>query len=148
MAKLTQPNAKQRGASKKTGELFVRDFTRHPAISPTPFEKARQAVLPAWDISLVFAGPTRARALNKALRNKTYTPNVLSYVAGKQSGEIIICRDVAKKQAPLHGHTPSRFVLALFIHGLFHLKGMRHGTTMEESERAVLARVVSSTRRT
>lgn len=128
------------------GTLSVRDFTRHPSFSPSSFEKARQAVLPAWDISLVFVGPARARALNKSLRNKTYTPNVLSYTAGKQSGEIIICRAVATKQAPLHGHTPTRFVLALFIHGLFHLKGMQHGTTMEESERAVLARVVSSTR--
>ena len=128
------------------GALLVRDFTRHPSVSPSVFEKARQAVLPAWDISLVFVGTTRARQLNMSLRNKTYTPNVLSYAVGERSGEIIICRAVAARQAHKHGHTPTRFVLALFIHGLFHLKGMRHGTTMEESERAVLARIVTSTR--
>jgi len=128
------------------GTLSVRDFTRHSIPTSAVFEKARKAVLPSWDISLVFVGKARARALNTSLRNKTYTPNVLSYSAGNKSGEIIICPAVAKEQAPRHGHTPSHFMLALFIHGLFHLKGMQHGTTMEQSERAVLARVVSPIR--
>ncbi len=127
--------------------LSVRNLTRSKIPASALFEKARTAGLSSWDISLVFVGATRARGLNKSLRNKTYTPNVLSYEVGPHSGEIIICPEVAKKQAPLHGHTTHDFMLALFIHGLFHLKGMRHGTTMEKSERATLARVIGTNHR-
>jgi ssRNA-specific RNase YbeY (16S rRNA maturation enzyme) len=38
--------------------------------------------------------------LNKKLRNKTYTPNVLSYAVGEKSGEMIICREVAREAGP------------------------------------------------
>ncbi len=127
--------------------LSVRNLTRSKIPALALFEKARLAGLSSWDISLVFVGPARAKALNMSLRDKTYTPNVLSYAVGTRSGEIIICPDVAKAQAPLHGHSTHDFILSLFIHGLFHLKGMRHGTTMEKSERATLARVLGTNHR-
>ena len=50
---------------------------------PSPFAKIAREMLPGWEISLAFVGPTNARALNKALRGKSYTPNVLSYVVGR-----------------------------------------------------------------
>ena len=55
-----------------------------------PFTAIAEKALPGWDISLVFVGTARATSLNKALRKKTYAPNVLSYETGKKSGEIII----------------------------------------------------------
>ncbi|CAN5705131.1 hypothetical protein BH11PAT2_BH11PAT2_05930 [soil metagenome] len=99
-----------------------------------------QEVLPGWDISLVFAGEIRAKALNIALRQKNYIPNVLSYETGKKSGEIIICPSIAKKQAPEHELPYKEFLALLFIHGLLHLKGQRHGATMEKHERQLAAR--------
>src|SRR6202000_3125388 len=94
------------------------------------FIGAARAALPGWDISLVFAGPTQAQRLNKQLRKKSYVPNVLSYAAGAANGEIIICPAVARKQAPGYGLSAGDFTALLFIHGLLHLKGMAHGTTM------------------
>ena len=129
------------GGNSVTGGLSIQNLTR-TKLSKAQFERARTLVLPSWDISLAFVGPARAQTLNKSLRRKTYTPNVLSYEVGPHSGEIIICPSVAKKQAPEYGMSASAFSLLLFIHGLFHLKGMAHGTTMEKSERAILARVL------
>ncbi|MEO6536711.1 MAG: rRNA maturation RNase YbeY [Candidatus Paceibacterota bacterium] len=103
-----------------------------------------QEVLPGWDISLVFAGEIRAKALNIALRNKDYIPNVLSYETGKKSGEIIICPSIAKKQAPEHELPYKGFLALLFIHGLLHLKGQRHGATMEKQERQLAARFTNN----
>lgn len=120
--------------------LDTRNFTRSRPPS-FPYAKAVTAALPGWDISLVFAGETRAKHLNEVLRNKDYIPNVLSYQSGKKSGEIIICLQEAKRQAPSYGMTYSQFVGYLFIHGCFHLAGKRHGPTMEREERALFARL-------
>jgi rRNA maturation RNase YbeY len=124
--------------------LSIRNLTRR-ATPVLPFTDAVQAVLPAWDISLVFATPAKALDLNQSLRNKTYTPNVLSYEVGKKNGEIVICLAEAKKQAPSFDLESSAFVLFLFIHALLHLKGMQHGLTMESRERTLLARFVPDT---
>ena len=119
--------------------VSIKDFTYSK--TPThPYARVAQSVLPAWDISLVFCGKRRAQRLNTRLRNKTYVPNVLSYTVGKKSGEIIICKDVLKKEAKQYDLTVHAFVLFLFIHGLLHLKGHAHGTTMERYERTLLAR--------
>jgi len=138
------------------GTLDIRNFTRRKTPGLPLFTKAAQDVLPGWDISLVFAGERRAQQLNYALRRKEYVPNVLSYEVSEarpkgkskrniqRSGEIIICPSVADKQAAEYGLTKRENLLYLFIHGLYHLKGLRHGATMERYERALLARLVST----
>jgi probable rRNA maturation factor len=105
-----------------------------------------EEALPGWEVSLVFVGPKKARELNEQLREKTYTPNVLSYALGEQSGEIFICLNEAAKQAPAHGMDERTFVLYLFIHGLLHLKGWAHGSTMERCERTLVAQFAHATK--
>jgi rRNA maturation RNase YbeY len=103
-----------------------------------PFAIMKEKVLgKKYDLSLVFLTPAKAKALNIAHRQKTYTPNILSFPLDKQSGEIFICLSVAKKEAPQYSLDFENFVAYLFIHGLFHLKGMEHGSTMETSEKKV-----------
>ncbi len=97
-------------------------------------------ILPSWEISLAFVSPTVAQRLYKKWRGKTYTPNVLAYEVGKYSGEVIICKEVAKSEAKSYGHTESEHLLYLFIHALLHLKGMAHGSTMERRENMLLTR--------
>jgi probable rRNA maturation factor len=120
--------------------LDIRNFTRRLPAPGVSFLKLTETVLPGWDISLVFAGETRAQNLNITLRKKDYIPNVLSYETGKKSGEIIICPSIAKKQAPSYSMPQKDFIAYLFIHGLLHLKGQPHGATMEKNERTYLAR--------
>ncbi len=122
-----------------TTTLDVQDYTRRKAPGVSFLAIARN-VLPGWDISLVFVGKDRAKSLNQSLRKKEYTPNVLSYAVGKKSGEIIICLAVAKQQAPAYGLSYIDHVAFLFIHGLYHLKGLAHGATMERLERDTLAK--------
>lgn len=121
--------------------LDIRSFTssRRPTL---PYTKMAQAVLPSWELSLVFAAPKEAQKLNKQLRRKSYVPNVLSYPVGKKSGEIVICLSEAKRQAPDFDLSYRGFVGLLFIHALLHLKGRRHGPTMEREERRLLSRFV------
>ena len=107
------------------------------------YEEIAKDVLPGWEVSLAFVTPDVAKKLNRELRKKSYTPNVLSYKAGDKHGEIIICLEVAKEQAPEYGMPYPKFVLYLFIHGLLHLEGRRHGTTMEGREEVLLRQFYS-----
>ena len=120
--------------------VAVKNLTRRADAPRALFKTLGALLLPRWDISLVFVGPTMARALNKELRGKTYVPNVLSYVAGEKSGEIIICLSEAQKQAPAYAMSTRDFILYLFIHGALHIKGWPHGARMEACERTLLAR--------
>ncbi|HYD93356.1 MAG TPA: rRNA maturation RNase YbeY [Candidatus Paceibacterota bacterium] len=120
----------------------LRNLTRRSA-PRFPYEAIANHVLPKWEVSLVYVTKAKAKAVNSTLRNKTYVPNVLSYVTGTKSGEILICLEEAKKQAPEYGMSYTTFVAFLFIHGCLHLNGKLHGPTMERTERALLARFIS-----
>ena len=120
--------------------VSIKNLTRRPLRGRRVFSDIAASVLSEWDISLVFVGPARARALNKQLRNKDYTPNVLSYALGNKSCEIIICPSEAAKQAPVFQLPASSFQLLLFIHGALHVKGWAHGATMEKCEQKLLTR--------
>lgn len=130
--------------------LDIRNFTRNTP-PRHPYAKLQEEILPGWDISLVFAGTRRAQALNVMLRQKDYTPNVLSYETSiskkERSGEIIICPEVAKRQCAAYGLSYSAFVALLCIHGMLHLNGSRHGTRMEHYEREYLSRFIGVTTR-
>jgi len=81
-----------------------------------------------YNLSLVFCGPTLARKLNRERRNKDETANVLSFPLTKNFGEIFIKVPTADFSV---GH--------LFIHGLLHLKGFKHGSKMESEEKRFLS---------
>lgn len=123
------------------GSLSIRNLTRRkrPGL---PFAKAARMILPQYELSLVFVGARRAKTLNKRLRGKSYVPNVLAYDVGPKSAEIIICLDRVQKESSGYDLAPRAYCLFLFIHALLHLKGYRHGTTMERRERAYLVRLV------
>ncbi len=122
-------------------DLNIRNFTRHE-VPGLLFPKIANEILPEWEISLVFAGKIRAQRLNVLMRKKTYVPNVLSYKVGNKHGEIIICPIIASKHAHKFGISPYEFTVFLFIHGLLHLKGYRHGTTMDKHEWNLLSKFV------
>jgi len=87
-----------------------------------------------YELSLVFVGKTRAATLNKQYRNKTYSPNVLSFPLDDHTGEIFICPQVAASEAAKFDLTPEGYVGFLFIHGCLHLKGLDHGDIMDKQE--------------
>jgi len=91
-----------------------------------------------YNLSLQFVGPSRAKALNVAYRQKTYSPNVLSFPLTPDTGEIFICPQVAVKEAAKYSLSPTGYVAYLFIHGLLHLKGLDHGDEMEKLEQRYL----------
>lgn len=78
------------------------------------------------------------RAVAFKTKGKRVASNVLAFPLSKTSGEILLCRETARKEAPLFGMSERTFIAFLFIHACLHLKGYRHGGTMEREERRIM----------
>lgn len=106
-----------------------------------PYEEIKKDILGSkYSLSLTFIGTKRAQELNKTYRNKTYSPNVLSFPLDEQNGEIFITPVVAKHEAKKFFMTPKGYIGFLFIHGCLHLKGHDHGDKMDKLEQKFVER--------
>lgn len=91
------------------------------------FKKIKDLVLGRqYELSVAFVSPAEMRRIKKA----KHISNVLAFPLSKNSGEILICKEAAKPYT----------IAYLFIHGLLHLKGHRHGARMEHAERQIMKR--------
>ncbi|MDD5152663.1 MAG: rRNA maturation RNase YbeY [Candidatus Pacebacteria bacterium] len=103
-----------------------------------PFAKIAEAVLgKEYDCSLVIVSPRKSRSLNNFYREKDKPTNILSFPLDKNQGEIFLDLETCKKDAPNFDRSYSNFIGFLFIHGLFHLKGLDHGAKMEKQEQKI-----------
>jgi probable rRNA maturation factor len=106
-----------------------------------PFETIKRDILgDAYDLSLVIVSDAKSRALNRAYRKRSYTPNVLSFPLSGALGEIFLNLRQARREHQTWGHTLRDHVALLFVHACLHLKGERHGRTMQEEEQRILRR--------
>jgi probable rRNA maturation factor len=107
-----------------------------PSVS---FAKIKNAVVGTdYSLSLVFIGENESQKLNKTYRQKDKPTNILSFPLDKKTGEIFITLAVAKKEMVDFDMNLTKFTTYLFIHGLLHLKGLEHGSTMEKAEQKLL----------
>src|SRR3989344_3453213 len=60
--------------------------------------------------------------------------NVLSFALHKDAGEIILCKNVIRKELKKFNRTFEQLLGFLVIHGMLHLKGMTHSSRMEVAE--------------
>ncbi len=110
------------------------------ALPRLPFEAMAHMVLPGYELSLVLCGDALARRMNETYRKKSYFPNVLSFPLSKTEGEIFLnVRCAEREAAQMHVSVNKRLAL-LFVHGLFHLKGLDHSDRMEREEQKILKR--------
>ncbi len=107
-----------------------------PRISRAFFVSAKNAVLgKAYALSVAFVDAKEIRRLNRIYRGKDAATDILSFPLSKKEGEVVFCMQEVERQAPDFGCAPSNFLKFLFIHGLCHLKGMKHGSRMEAHEK-------------
>lgn len=105
-------------------------------IPPHDFVAMKDAVLgKEYDLSVVFVSKEKIRDLNKKYRNIDEPTDILSFPLDDESGEIFINLEETKRMAPDFDREYENFLGFLFIHGLVHLKGYDHGSTMENIEK-------------
>jgi rRNA maturation RNase YbeY len=87
-----------------------------------------------YSLSIAYVSAAQSRELNKKYRKKDKPTNVLSFTLTENSGELILCKEVIKKETEKFGRTFSELLGFLVIHGMLHLKGLDHSSTMERLE--------------
>lgn len=119
--------------------LSITNKTRsRPGVSEAAFLAMKNEVLgKEYMLSLAFVGNTTSKKLNTIYRNKEYPANILSFALAKHEGEIVMDLQKIRTETKKFERSFENLVAFLFIHGLFHLKGMEHGSTMEHKESAV-----------
>ena len=99
------------------------------------FEKIKNDILgKKYELSIALVSEKKSREINKKYRKKDKPTNILSFSLTKNSGEIILCPTVIKKEIKKFNRTFPEFMGFLVIHGMLHLKGFEHSSTMEKQE--------------
>ena len=107
-----------------------------------PYRNIKEAVLgKRYQLSVVCVGEQRARTLNRTWRKKDAVASVLAFPLDGSAGEVYLCIPLLARRARgwYRGSVKSA-VGHHFIHGLLHLKGYAHGSTMEKREQTLCAR--------
>ncbi len=99
------------------------------------FASMKDAVLgKGYDLSVVIVNKEKIQELNKIHRDIDKPTDILSFPLSENSGEIYINIPLTKIEAKKFERKYENFLGFLFIHGLVHLKGFDHGSTMESIE--------------
>ena len=101
------------------------------------FEKLKNDILgKEYSLSIAYVSEAKSQEINKKYRNKDKATNVLSFCLKKDMGELVLCPAIIKKEAKekKFGKNFSELLGFLVIHGMLHLKGLEHSSTMEKLE--------------
>lgn len=109
------------------------------------------------EVDLAFVAGREMAAMNRRYLNHAGSTDVLSFDLSEAGGEgiaaqIIICPDVAVRQAKALGVSPQRELVLYVVHGLLHLMGyddvtIRGAAAMHAREDELLKEFLSRTRR-
>jgi probable rRNA maturation factor len=105
------------------------------------------------EVAVSFVVPQTIRQLNRKYRHQDKPTDVLSFTMDEQGpdgqyylGDIIICPQIASRQAKQQRHSLSRELEILAIHGYLHLLGFEHGAGLEEEDEKVRSQLLKNYR--
>ncbi len=87
-----------------------------------------------YELSVIIINSQGIQELNREYREINKPTDILSFPLSENFGEIYICPEITKLEAKKFEREYENFFAFLFIHGLVHLKGFDHGSTMESIE--------------
>jgi probable rRNA maturation factor len=107
---------------------------------------ARAAAPARAEVTLRVVGASESRRLNEKYRAKNRPTNVLSFLYGGGSGDLVLCHPVIRKEAKEQHKTLAAHYAHLVVHGILHLRGHDHerkrdAARMERREIRILRRL-------
>lgn len=135
---------------RKSPEVEVKNKTRRFKVFSSAIKQLCAYVLKAEGkkinaaFSIAFVGESTMRKLNYAYRGKNGATNVLSFVLNEEvpsyvsTMEIVLCPQMAFREAMRLGNEPNDYVCFLLIHGILHCIGYDHES---EDDKKVMERV-------
>jgi probable rRNA maturation factor len=95
----------------------------------------KEAVLgKKYELSVIIIGKKEIQKLNKDYREINKPTDILSFPLSDDFGEIYINPEMTRIESKKFDRSYENFFAFIFIHGLVHLKGFDHGSTMESIE--------------
>jgi len=105
-----------------------------------PFFNVKEKILgKQYDLSIVFIGDQKSKTLNNTYRRKNKSTNILSFPIDEKMGEIFLNLRKSEREAKKSNLKLDEYVFFLLIHGMLHLKGYDHGSTMDRAEKRLCA---------
>ena len=101
-------------------------------------EASRRFLGSAYELEIIFVPDKLMRNLNHKYRRKNKSTNVLTFGLSKNLGELVLAPDFIKKEARKEKKDFRKHFWHIFLHGLLHLKGFRHGREMGKFENKAL----------
>lgn len=86
------------------------------------------------ELSISFASQTEIKKLNNKYRKKNRPTDILSFTY-KNSGEIVICPAVVKKNAKKFNTSFKKELNRVLIHGVLHVLGYDHERNKKKAEK-------------
>ena len=89
----------------------------------------------------------KSQELNRMFRRKNCPTNVLSFLYGKDYGEILVCPEVIRREAKEQRNTYKYQMTWMILHGMLHLAGMHHERSrsaagrVEKLEEKILSKI-------
>ncbi|HET7198078.1 MAG TPA: rRNA maturation RNase YbeY [Burkholderiales bacterium] len=96
-----------------------------------------RAARPGMPLTLRVVGEREGRRLNRSFRKKNRATNVLSFPLPGE-GDIVLCHPVIRREARAQRKPLAAHYAHLVVHGVLHLRGLRHGRAMERREARIL----------
>ena len=116
-------------------ETFNITNTTKAKLPSLAFAEMKDAILGKnYELSVIIVTKSVIQKLNNEYREINKPTDILSFPLSEDFGEIYINPDMTKVEAKKFGRDYENFFGFLFIHGLVHLKGFDHGSTMESIE--------------
>lgn len=118
-----------------TDESFNLTNTTRNKIPRVDFLAIKNKILgKKYELSVIIVNKSKIQKLNKQYRDINKPTDILSFPLSDNFGEIYINPEMTKIEAEKFERKYENFFAFLFIHGLVHLKGFDHGSTMESIE--------------
>jgi probable rRNA maturation factor len=87
-----------------------------------------------YSLTVAIVSTGYIKKLNRSYRGIDKPTDILSFPLSKSEGEMYINLAETRREAKKFDRTFENFFAFLFIHGLVHLKGFDHSSTMERIE--------------
>lgn len=115
--------------------------TTKGALPRVPFALMKTEILgDKYELSISFVSPAEIKKLSLMYKGDDTHRNILSFPLNKSMGEIILCANEIKKEAPKFGTTFEKHLKYIVIHGMLHLAGHTHGSKMESKEKHFMSK--------
>ncbi len=100
-----------------------------------PYKRAAKKILgKSYELDLFFVKSSDMKNLNKHCRKLNKSTNVLSFALSRTAGQLVFDPALIKKEAEFYGENFKKYFWRIFLHGILHLKGFRHGRKMDAAE--------------